>query len=411
MAQGHTSRDLTKAAVPNIKWAPNRTETESVAGLRYVGTLSKWKDFEQDVRATFNTHTWSSTELAWKNNPAPLDSDNVRCGNETGVVGRFQQHIGQVMTTVGLHTGMKLYFGDWHSRQPYLVPDLTIWDESELESLVVGEAKTPWTVHLRDDMLGAGRTAAEFLARFTRHAGQVAKYLNEFERKYGFLTTYEDTVFFKQEPYVINGNTINVLWYSNPISHKAHSKEVHDTTNVAAYKDMVSVRECMLYLMKVRDDPDWQTEKHNDRWVMSIAEARERGMKAEFLKDVVSDSSKLGDMLANPSKRKEHPTSSSSQGSKSGGQKQSYGKAPSINSYAHSGQKQQYSAKDLTAVTEKMHRLDINKLPTTPVQWNPRDRKFICPKFKCVADSYEKIDGYPIVLVKGRKYLGDVQKH
>ena len=42
-------------------------------------------------------------------------SEHVRCANETGVVGRFQQQIGHVMTCVGsdLDPDMHLYFGDW----------------------------------------------------------------------------------------------------------------------------------------------------------------------------------------------------------------------------------------------------------------------------------------------------------
>lgn len=42
-------------------------------------------------------------------------SEHVRCANETGVVGRFQQQIGHVMTCVGsdLDPNMHLYFGDW----------------------------------------------------------------------------------------------------------------------------------------------------------------------------------------------------------------------------------------------------------------------------------------------------------
>ena len=42
-------------------------------------------------------------------------SEHVRCATETGVVGRFQQHVGHVMTCVGesLNPPMHVYFGDW----------------------------------------------------------------------------------------------------------------------------------------------------------------------------------------------------------------------------------------------------------------------------------------------------------
>lgn len=39
--------------------------------------------------------------------------------------------------------------------------------------------------------------------------GQVANYMKTFRYKYGFLSTYDDTVFFKQETHILTGAWAN----------------------------------------------------------------------------------------------------------------------------------------------------------------------------------------------------------
>lgn len=59
--------------------------------------------------------------------PLDMSTDQVVCANEIGVVGRFHQHIGQVMTCVGRDLGMQLRFGDWHNAGNGRKADVTIW--------------------------------------------------------------------------------------------------------------------------------------------------------------------------------------------------------------------------------------------------------------------------------------------
>ena len=61
--------------------------------------------------------------------PEDMAEDQVICANETGVVGRFQQHIGQVMTCVGHDVGMNLHFGDWHLSGQGPRADIAIWSK------------------------------------------------------------------------------------------------------------------------------------------------------------------------------------------------------------------------------------------------------------------------------------------
>ena len=82
------------------------------------------------------------------------------------------------------------------------------------------------------------------------------------EMKYGFLTTYEYTIFVRQDE--VNGEPR--LHYSNPISHKA-------TPGVKS----VSIRECMFYLMYITANGDFQFKNKFplDEWV-----AKEKTLEA-----------------------------------------------------------------------------------------------------------------------------------
>ena len=127
--------------------------------------------------------------------------------------------------------------------------------------------------------------------------------MKQYSYKYGFLTTYERTVFFKQEPLVFrgemarandigksilkkpsqlllanladhlfdvaDGTTMNILWYSDAILHEtAFSQCVPPrSTNPLAYKGRVSLRECMFFLMMEVSIPgNYVCPNRDSRW-------------------------------------------------------------------------------------------------------------------------------------------------
>ncbi|RFU29385.1 hypothetical protein B7463_g6962, partial [Scytalidium lignicola] len=69
--------------------------------------------------------------------------------------------------------------------------------------------------------------------------------------KYGFLTTYDQTMFFKQEQHPKEKDKW-VLWHSDVISHSTKSTEVgnNHAKEPRSYHGKVSVRECFLFLGK-----------------------------------------------------------------------------------------------------------------------------------------------------------------
>ncbi|KAL8639907.1 MAG: hypothetical protein Q9226_008812 [Calogaya cf. arnoldii] len=202
------------------------------------------------------------------------DGEVLKCAVENGVVGRFQQHVGHTMTCVCLESPSrpKTYFGDWKVKSATKFPDITLWNDQK-ETMIAGEAKTPWTIPLADLMLHEEQGDRDYFIReFQKLIGQVAVYMSEFKYKYGFITTYEETVFLKQHVYEFTGETArknrlqpgtkrDVLFYSNAIHHTTESTNTSipkAKQSTSTFIDKVSTRECMFHMMKLVNQPGSQ---------------------------------------------------------------------------------------------------------------------------------------------------------
>lgn len=91
-------------------------------------------------------------------------------------------------------------------------------------------------------------------------AGQITKYMRKYDVKYGFLTTYNETIFLKKE---YRGDDW-VLWHSRPISNNTTSTGVGQ--NLSDLADHVSVRECFLYLQTRVAANDWSAVNKTGKW-------------------------------------------------------------------------------------------------------------------------------------------------
>ena len=80
----------------------------------------------------------------------------------------------------------------------------------------------------------------------------IAGYMKVYRKRYAFLTTYDETVFLKQEQKE-DGNW--VLWHSNPILHLTESKAADPDDYKSCY-DCVSLRECFLYILALSCDAE-----------------------------------------------------------------------------------------------------------------------------------------------------------
>jgi hypothetical protein len=104
-----------------------------------------------------------------------LSKEQVVVGDETGVQGRFQQHVGHVMTGVFRSLGVDLRFSDFRSCNVRYskVPDIACIDG--LGTLAfVGEVKTPWVnAHSLKSALHDRVIFRHFLGKFEKASSQL----------------------------------------------------------------------------------------------------------------------------------------------------------------------------------------------------------------------------------------------
>lgn len=197
------AQDLTQQPIPKLlvhTQDQHHTSHPSNSSQAFTGLYGHWKEFEgtydvsiayitnaytcmakltlisstEEVRNTFHgqANNWTNAVIAYSQ-PSHFSNEQVYCNNEAGVLGRFQHHVGQVMTCVGHDLRMQLRFGDWHDTTAERKADTTIWDAAG-KPVVAGEAKTPWTLDLQELIDPAFTTQARFEALFPGKIGQVA---------------------------------------------------------------------------------------------------------------------------------------------------------------------------------------------------------------------------------------------
>lgn len=84
--------------------------------------------------------------------------------------------------------------------------------------------------------------------------------MKKYKVKYGFFSTYNRTIFLKQE---WRGEDW-VLWHSRPIKNLTRSTGVNQ--NLTDLVDHVSVRECFLYLQTQMYSGDWYADNKGGKW-------------------------------------------------------------------------------------------------------------------------------------------------
>ncbi|KAI2856178.1 hypothetical protein CBS147343_3011 [Aspergillus niger] len=211
-------RDLVLQPLPDLQVGPGSTRSGAIHDIHYKGQLAPWPNFINEVENAFRLFPWATSVVDVQEplpaHPHSLSYEQVYIGDEHAVQGRFSQLIGQAMGGIFASQGMDIRFGDFKSctveKQYKKVPDVMMRDAAGAP-LAVGEEKTPWAKP-HDIRLAMGREC------ILRHLfGQPAMYMRDLDLQFGFLSTYEQTVFFRQDDTV--GNNQTVLLYSPVIMH------------------------------------------------------------------------------------------------------------------------------------------------------------------------------------------------
>ncbi|KAB8224948.1 hypothetical protein BDV33DRAFT_199232 [Aspergillus novoparasiticus] len=276
MADKVTSQSSVKERLPNLLLGNNRTKRNALHPINFVGELKQWANFEQDVITEFQNHIWSSKRvLDYKPHgflPLPSQrNEHVAVGDETGVQGRWQEHVGQVMSSVFLDKGLDLTLGDFrascstYSKRPDVaciahVQHVQSWHDNPPlpaqqvphDLLFVGELKTPW---ITEHSLSQGIDNSK---SFRHILGQIAQYMKDLNLKYGFMATYNETVFLRQEKDGVTGKW--ELQYSPVIMHSTSG-----TSKTA------SLRQCIWYMARCAEAQRHVTnDTRRQLWVVRL---------------------------------------------------------------------------------------------------------------------------------------------
>ena len=106
------SKDAVKSALPDLRIAPNTTKFSALHNIRYTGRVSRWQSFDADVWASMST-SWSQAIIDYKIDGRDLREEEVYVADETGVQGRFEQSVGQILGAVFRAQHVNIRFADF----------------------------------------------------------------------------------------------------------------------------------------------------------------------------------------------------------------------------------------------------------------------------------------------------------
>ncbi|KAJ5206559.1 hypothetical protein N7491_002826 [Penicillium cf. griseofulvum] len=245
MSMPVTSADMLQRPLPDINVGPNCTQSDAIHHIKYVGPLRPWATFKPEVIATFQNTNWSPVPLStsFVNSPTlgPLETEHILCGDETGLQGRFEERVGQVLGVVFEVNQIDLVFGDFKCTTNALTyrktPDIIIMRPNG-SSYVVGEIKTFWVYEHQLARVTARFNFGE--EKFLRQVlGQIAQYMQDLDLKFGFISTYNETFFLRQVPF---GRTMGLEF--SPVIH--HNEMYTREGDVTVRQGMIHLALCSL---------------------------------------------------------------------------------------------------------------------------------------------------------------------
>ncbi|GKZ37058.1 hypothetical protein AbraIFM66950_008448 [Aspergillus brasiliensis] len=258
-----TAQSSLKERLPNLLLGNNRTTSSALHQVEFIGRLTEWENFEEDVIRDYRMQDWGPNKvLDYKPHGfvtiSSLRNEHVAVGDEMGVQGRWQQHICQVMSSIFHAQGLDLTLGDFrtsssvYGKRPDIacmayVTHVQSWKGDPqppdllpvLRDLVfVGELKTPW---VKQHSLSSG---VKDEGLFCRMIGQIAEYMKDLDLRYGLMSTYNETIFLRQVQ-----NTATRLW------ELQYSPVIHHSTSADLVSGTPSLRQCIWHVARALDSP------------------------------------------------------------------------------------------------------------------------------------------------------------
>lgn len=238
------AKQIIQAPLPPLNEGTCKTTSPTLRKLQYIGALTLWPNFKGLVEATYNAQAFSrSSTAAISPGLHKLDPEIFCVGDEHGLQGRFQQAIGQVFGSALEAQAVNLYFADFKcSGLDYKnVPDIVVLSttlQGTEELRLVGELKVPWVFPHHSLSYAYGDPQ-----RLRRFLGQPILYMGDLQCAFGFISTYDETVFLRQVQ-LASGQ------WSVEYSPVIYSTDVYEPSGSQGPGSglSVSMKQCMFYV-------------------------------------------------------------------------------------------------------------------------------------------------------------------
>ncbi|KAJ5087186.1 hypothetical protein N7456_010802 [Penicillium angulare] len=224
---------------PPLRIGDFKTTSSAIHDIDFLGQFREWTTFGRAAQTYLAQIEWEGRDMTLLDRVDgelySLKKEHVVVGNETDLQGRFIQCIGHCVGALFRAQQIDLQFASAQSaqRQYSLTPDSIMMDDGATRK-VVGELKVPWVErHSLEE-------APKHEDRFRRVFGQIAQYMGDLNLKYGFMSTYEETVFLKLES---SGgpNSETILYHSPVILRDSRSSNTPGS-------ESVTIRQAFFYL-------------------------------------------------------------------------------------------------------------------------------------------------------------------
>ncbi|KKZ64132.1 hypothetical protein EMCG_01552 [[Emmonsia] crescens] len=276
----HYPYNILRARPPTLLTRePYQTQSSALHKSYYAKKLTDW-NISEDVKTVTAEKNLCGNPLdasvdVVSRNPCRVRGEHYLCGDEQTVCGRYSDNALKPVTAVALQQGIYMRFGDYKVCQENKDPDNKGYipdfvgvacpaHDFTLQNLVaddpahqpkmriVGEAKTAWKHDLKR-FWNRWKQGEEH--QYIQQAlGQIAAYMHLFKMRYGFLTTYNYTIFITQQ---LVGNE-PVLAITAPIPAQP------------TFTESLSVRQYLYYLVYCAnngDDFQFENPCPFDEWV------------------------------------------------------------------------------------------------------------------------------------------------
>jgi hypothetical protein len=259
-----TAAQAINNSLPELLPGHHTTTSSALKPERYIGGLRKWPNYETEVVQSCGgiSHMfriWAANHRNSGVNESIVEA--IRVGQESTLQGRIQALVFMVINLVLQHHQHQLRFSDYKSAQRNYglegEPDAVLINNAA-QIKTVGEIKAWWIPahHLE--------RALQEEQRLRRVLSQPVGYMLEHQCKYGFITTYKESIFLRQVRY--SDGTWGIEY--SPLI-------LGSDMAVTGVEPVLSTRQCFFHFARMAEqDGDVVNLTPRENWIERVRKTR-----------------------------------------------------------------------------------------------------------------------------------------